>query len=238
MINILWDIGGHLGSSDINQCEKETDLGVLTNNKLSPTEHQKNVVSKASQRLGLVKRVSELVKCPLKKKNLYVSLVRSIFEHCSQVWRPTSDSSLLKFERLQKRATKWIFGEPEASYDHDMYIEKLKKIDVLPMAQKFLYNDLKLFHKIFYETTPIKLPKFLQRYLPELHDRRTTRQQTKRDKTDIICTEDPRVDLFKNCYFYRCHIDWNSLPQDLRDIPDNNTFSSRLKEHLWKQLET
>eukprot|EP00116_Pleurobrachia_bachei_P005878 sb/3466140/ len=228
----------NLGREEIKLCENEIDLGVSTNHKLSPIEHQKSVVSKASQRLGLVKRVGVLVKCPLKKKNLYISLVRSLFEHCSQIWRPQRESSLLKFEQLQKRATKWIFGETDNSYSLDTYIKKLREIDVLPMqmTQKFQYNDLKLFHKIFYETSPINLPSFLQKYNPELHDRRATRQQTKRDSTDIICTEQPRVDLFKNCYFYRCHLEWNLLPKELRNTAENHLFSSKLKDHLWNAL--
>eukprot|EP00116_Pleurobrachia_bachei_P017395 sb/3477657/ len=94
-------------------------------------------------------------------------------------------------------------------------IKKLRELDVLPMTQKFQYNDLKLFHKIFYE-----------RY----------QQQTKRDSTDIICTEQPRVDLFKNCYFYRCHLEWNLLPKELRNTAEHHLFSSRLKDHLWKAL--
>ena len=226
----------HLDRNEIKLCENEIDLGVSTNYKLSPIEHQKNVVSKASQRLGLVKRVGVLVTCPLKKKNLYISLVRSLFEHCSQIWRPVSDSSLLKFESLQKRATKWIFGETDTSYSLETYVKKLREIDVLPMTQKFQYNDLKLFHKIFYETSPIKFPSFLQKYHPESHDRRTTRQQTKRDRTNIICTEQPRVDLFKNSYFYRCHLEWNLLPQELRKTTEHNLFSSKLKDHLWNAL--
>eukprot|EP00116_Pleurobrachia_bachei_P005582 sb/3465844/ len=109
-------------------------------------------------------------------------------------------------------------------------------LEVLPMTQKFQFNDLKLFHKIFYETSPINLPSFLQKYNPELHDRRATRQQTKRDSTDIICTEQPRVDLFKNCYFYRCHLEWNLLPKELRNTAEHHLFSSKLKDHLWNSL--
>ena len=232
--------GVRIPPSPPNLAKKPSSLSwaflLFTNQKLSPIEHQKNFVSKASQRLGLVKRVGVLVKCPLKKKTLYISLVRSLFEHCSQIWRPVTDASALKFERLQKRATKWIFGEMDQSYDHETYLKKLREIDILPIAVKFQYNDLNLFHKIFYEISPIRLPAFLQKYHPESHDRRTTRQQTNRDRTDIICTEQPKLDIFKNSYFYRCHIEWNRLPPEIRNTSDHNLFSSNLKEYLLEKL--
>ena len=68
-------------------------------------------------------------------------LVRSIFEHCSVVWRPTSPSVIKKFEIIQRRATKWIYSQPYVSYDDDDYLIKLKKLDILPMGYK-----LTMFH--------------------------------------------------------------------------------------------
>ena len=226
----------YLGSSEIQQCTNETDLGVITNRKLSPLEHQNMIISKTSQRLGLVKRTSALVDSPLKRRTLYVSLVSSLFEHCSQIWRPVSASSIEKFEKLQKRALKWINNEMELSYDWKTYVSKLKQRKILPITERFLYNDLKLFHKIFYGSSSLKLPMFLHKYIPDRHDRRTTRQQTNRDQTDIIGTHNPNIDAFKHSYFYRIHVEWNNLPHDLRCLDSHDAFVAKLKDYLWNNI--
>ena len=228
------DIRYYLGNEEIKQCTNETDLGVVTTQKLTMTDHQKKVATKFSQRLGLIKRVCTIIGSRFKRRTLYVSLVRSLTEHCSQVWSPVSKASTDYFEKLQKRAIKWIFNESDASYDHEQYISKLKECKILPFDKKFLYNDLKLFHKIFYGKSPITFPSFLQKYNPSTHDRRMTRQQSHKTLSNVICTENPRVDAFMQSYFYRSHIEWNNLPTVIRDIQEHDLFVQKLTEHLWE----
>ena len=225
----------NLGSSEIVLCQSETDLGVTTTNKLSSTEHQIKLLSKSSQRLGLVKRTcAGVVQSQLKRKTLFVSLVRSLYEHCSQVWRPLSETSIDKFEKMQKRAVKWIFNESECSYDMTTYLTKLRDLDILPLSAKFNYNDLKMFHKIFYRLLPLHFPSFLHPFDPTVdNDRPSTRQQLDKDATYVECDERPRIDVFKESFFYRTYSEWNSLPPDIRSISDHVKFSLELKKHLW-----
>ena len=197
----------HLGSTHIDASQTETDLGVLTTNKLSSTDHQNKLLSKSSQRLGLVRRTcTGVVQSPKKRKTLFISLVRSLFEHCSEVWRPLSESSMEKFEKMQKRAVKWVFNECECSYSYEKYVTRLKELEIFPMSYKFLYNDLKMFHKIFYKLTPLEFPPYIKRFDP-LHDneRPRTRQQTSKDSTSALCEEHPRINVFKESFFYRTH---------------------------------
>ena len=42
------------------------------------------------------------------RRALYLTIVRSIFENCPYVWKPSSESAINKLESLQKRAIKWI----------------------------------------------------------------------------------------------------------------------------------
>jgi hypothetical protein len=226
----------HLGSIQIGPSQTETDLGVLTTNKLSSTHHQNKLLSKSSQRLGLVRRTcSDLVQSQSKRKTLFISLVRSLYEHCSEVWRPISASSIEKFEKMQKRAVKWVLNESECSYSNDEYVTRLMELKILPMSSKFLYNDLKMFHKILYKLIPMELPPYMRRFDPTTdNDRPRTRQQINKDATYVVCDERPRIDVFKESFFYRTHIEWNSLPPDIRSISDRVIFSSELKKYLWK----
>ena len=90
--------------------------------------------------------------------------MRSLFEHCVQFWRPTSDSGILKLEKIQKRAVKWILSEQEFSYSDDEYLARLQKLNIIPMKYRFILSDLLLFHQIFYNISNIELPKYYTKY--------------------------------------------------------------------------
>ena len=92
------------------------------------------------------------------KITFYLVIIRSLFEHCSSIWRPISSNQINKFEIVQKRAIKWIIGR---QFDHlsdiELY-EKEKKLDILPIRFKFLLNDLVLFYKMINSLVPVNLP--------------------------------------------------------------------------------
>ena len=73
-----------------------------------------------------MKRALHFVKSPKQKHVFYVAIVCSLFEHCVQIWRPTSDSGILKLEKIQKRAVKWILSEVQHSYNDVEYLARLK----------------------------------------------------------------------------------------------------------------
>ena len=209
----------------------EKDLGVILSSKLSYTDHIDSTISRASQKLGLIKRHCDVVDNAKLRRTLYLSLVRSLFEHCSVIWRPVTEHGIGRFEKIQKRAIKWILNETDSSYTDDEYMNKLAELELLPMARKFEYNDLTMFHKIFYEHVPLSFPSFLHKF--SLADiKRPTRLQSQRDSLQIVCTEPPRVDAFVNCFYYRTHLLWNKIPYDLRLISDRDNFSKKLKKYL------
>ena len=108
-----------------------------------------------------MRRTCHFVKNPKKRRTLYLTLIRSLFEHCSVVWTPTTQKSILAFESLQKRCVKWVLNEQFQSYKPAEYILKLKQLDILPLQDKFALTNLKIVHKIVHNLIPINLPDFL-----------------------------------------------------------------------------
>ena len=127
-----------LGDTYLDYVNSEKDLGVYINSKLNWLEQCNALLSKSKSRLGLVRRTCDFTKNQKQRRALYLSLVRSIFEHCSVVWRPNRPSTLKRFEAIQKRATKWILLEPYGRYENNNYLLKLRKLDILPLGYKFL----------------------------------------------------------------------------------------------------
>ena len=81
-------------------------------------------------------------------RSIYLTLIRSLFEHCSQIWRPVKNCDEIKFEALQKKAIKWIFNEDFIQYSIDKYFSKCKQIDIPPLQLHFELNDLIFFIRL------------------------------------------------------------------------------------------
>ena len=82
----------------------EKDLGVVMHIKLSWKAQCASLISKANRQLGLTRRTCCFINGSHQRRALYLSLVRSIFEHCCQVCAPQDIKSLDEFDLLQKRA--------------------------------------------------------------------------------------------------------------------------------------
>ena len=105
-----------MGENLLEFVDSETDLGVNIDSDLNFNLQCESLLSKANQQYGLVKRTCQFVNDIKRRRVLYLTLVRSHFEHCSPVWRPGGESMMKKFEKFQKKCIKWILFEEELSY--------------------------------------------------------------------------------------------------------------------------
>ena len=152
----------YLGQNMLEYADSEKDLGVDICNNFSFNEHCERIISNANQKLGMLRRTCNFVNDVNRRRVLYLALVRSQFEHCSQIWHPCDLTMLEKFEALQKKCLKWILFEEGLSYScEDVYIRKCKQVNILPLTKRFILNDLVLFHKIINNLIPVKIPGYI-----------------------------------------------------------------------------
>ena len=216
----------------------EKDLGVHVNGKLSWTEHCEILYSKASQKLGLLIRTCSFVPNLRKRRSLYLSLVRSQFEHCAIIWRPLNKSTLDKLDALQKRALKWVINKPYDSLTNlGDYYKVCKQVNILPFSPRFDYKDLMFFHSVYYSYSTTRFPSYLAKFTQ-------SRLRTSHyDSLSIVSDIQPRVPQnlstdrsnmgIAKSYFYRAHLLWNALPFEIRDIGAPSKFKVALLDHLW-----
>ena len=112
-----------LKDSVMDYCSTEKDLGVIITPKITWDSHQNSIISKASHQLGLLKRTCHFIKNQSQKRALYITLVRSLFEHCGEIWGPNAVVAQNQFEPIQKRAVKWILSESNRRYNEAEYNE-------------------------------------------------------------------------------------------------------------------
>ena len=82
--------GYFLGNSALVSVGVEKDLGVDMTPKLRWDHQVDRLCSKASQKLGMLRRNCYFVEDTKRSRTLYLAIVRSLFQHCSIIWRPTN----------------------------------------------------------------------------------------------------------------------------------------------------
>ena len=224
-----------LGESPLEYVNCEKDLGVDINTKFNFNDQCNKLISKASQKFGLTKRTCSFVTDHRRRRVLYLTLIRSQFEHCSPVWRPTGKTITDKFESFQKSCIKWILSEENLNYySYSNYINKCRQVNILPVSAKFDLNDLILFYKVIYQMIPLNLPDYLT-----LFDGNSRLRSCHLDRFSYVCSLQPKGtsnNVLDKSFFYRTHSLWNHLPLDIREINCASSFKVKVTEYLWKQL--
>ena len=222
-----------IDSNDIDFSVCEKDLGVLVNERFRWEDHHSKVLNKAHQMLGFTKRTCHFISDTRKRRTLYLSLVRSNFEHASIIWRPTTETAVNEFEQLQKKALKWILKEENLHYDEETYLKKCYQTNLSPMKVFFDINDLIYFHKIINNQIPLNIPKYIQPYTGQSRLR-----QSKLDDMCYVC--DYKSSSFPSCrspfyksFFYRVVHTWNSIPLSIRNIPNSQSFKFKVISHYF-----
>jgi len=220
-------------------CEFEKDLGVFITHKLNWTKNCQELVSKANQRLGLLKRSCSFTKNTNKRRTLYLAMVRSIFEHCSPIWSPATAVSIDRIEAVQKRSIKWILKETYSKYSKIEYIQKLIKLEILPLKDKMKVADILMFYKIANNLSCVQLPEYLKRvdYNSLPNTRKHSKTIENKDSLTYMCTIRPVIDVFINSFFHRTYIQWNKLPFEIRKITKFEIFKTKLTDHVWQLIK-
>ena len=218
-----------LGDCILDYVNEEKDLGVIITNKLNWESQQKAIISKASRQLGLLIRTCHFIYNQSQKGSLYITLIRSIFEHCRELWGRNYVVSENKFEPIQKRAVKLILNELHKSYTKREYFEKLSRLNLLPIYNYFSIKKLKLFHRIMNNQISIERPSYIVPY-------RSTRHSNNNNLTVSMENNEGVIRPFGNSFFPSTISIWNSIPDDIKSIPSETLFLSKTKGYIWNVL--
>ena len=106
----------------LDSVSREKYLGVLLSQEMSWSPHIGNIVAKAHQKLGFIRR--NLRGSPQDCKRLaYIALVRSGLEYASIIWDPTLKKDTEALERVQRKAARWV----TSTYETRASVSKLLK---------------------------------------------------------------------------------------------------------------
>ena len=174
------------------------------------------MVSKANQRVGLIKRSFSRLDI-ISFKILYKSLVRPILEYCSVIWYPLYKREALEIEKVQRRATKLVPTLKDLSYP-----ERLQKLDITTLAYRRQRTDVLQVFRIIKDVDNIPFESFFEK-------------NSNSTRGNSFKLEKPRAStkLRQNSFSHRVIDIWNSLPDSAVNCKTINSFKDAI-EKTWK----
>ena len=219
-----------LGDCILDYVEEEKDLGIKVTSKLNWEHQQQYIISKASRQLGLLRRSCHFIKNCTQKRSLYITIVRSLFEHCGEILAPNAVVAEKNLSQSKKNAVKWILNELNVNYIQKDYMKRLYKLDLLPMHQYFSLKKLKVFDRIFYSILDIDMPQYISTHRPT---------RTNDNANRIVVSNDVRQPIIRpfGCNFFSSSIQiWNILPSEITSLSGTNEFIVATRAFYWDNI--
>ena len=101
----------------IKVVKEETDLGVIIDDNLTFQSHMQSKISKANSIMGLIRRSFQYLDNNMFRM-LFTALVRPHVEYANAVWAPSLKKDIISIENIQRRATKYLYGMKDISYEN------------------------------------------------------------------------------------------------------------------------
>ena len=108
------------------------DLGVWISKDLTWYKQVNEQSSRANKLLGYLKRNTRFILRTEVRRTLYLALVRPHLGNVTQIWAPQSIELIVKLERIQRRATKFILKLPYSS--NISYKSRLQTLNLIPIC--------------------------------------------------------------------------------------------------------
>ena len=163
--------------------------------------------SRANKLLGYLKRNTRFILRTEVRRTLYLALVRPHLGYATQIWAPQSIELIVKLERIQRRATKFILKLPYSS--NISYKSRLQTLNLIPICYWHELLDLTFFFKLTHGLVNVN-----SSVLPEVRKYgRRTRSSTSNVNKYII--KKCKTSTYQKSFLIRTSRIWNCLVDEL-----------------------
>ena len=201
------------------ETSEEKDLGVWITNDL---KHEKQVIAASQRAMAVLRSVRrEFVRFDIETFSIiYTSYIRPhILEYCIQAWSPYYAKYILLLQKVQRRATKLVWGLKELSYE-----ERLERLKLFSLEERRLRGDLIQAFKLLTGKENVDHEIFFNHSTTNLrgHSLKLSKSQ---------CNK-----LCRRRFFSQRVIDvWNSLSEFMVSAPSTNIFKNRVNNN-WRMI--
>jgi hypothetical protein len=190
----------------------EKDLGVWISSDLKWKEQCCKAANKGMSVLGMIRRTFKIVN-EAAFKILYNTYVRPHLEYCVQAWCPHYRKDIDCLEKVQRRATKMVFGLEKFTYE-----ERLERLKLFSLEQRRERGDLIEVYKNMQGKDKVQCSKLFQR----------AETDNLRGNSKKLYKAAARIDTRKYYFSMRVVDKWNKLPDTVVTADSIATFKDRL----------
>ena len=130
--------------SEIESTEKLNLLGVTIDSKLNFNHHINNVCKKASQRIGVLMRLKNLIPTEAKLQ-LYKAAILPHLTYCHLTWHFCKASDRRKLERIQERGLRAVFKDKHSSYEKLLANCRTLPSSCIRLSMNYCHRDFVIF---------------------------------------------------------------------------------------------
>ena len=203
-----------LNYTQLSNTSSVTDLGVLVDSRLSFTLHISNILTKATQRVGVFFRGFSSRHPDLMKK-AFITYIRPSLEFNSNLWNPNKKYLIDKLENIQRRFTKRV-----PSLSHLSYLERLSALNLESLELRRLQFDLIQYYKILHNLTCIEPTSYFHLHYPP---------SSSRNPAPFLQKSSNFKQCLQSSFFFRQLDCWNSLPLSIKQLPSLPLFKRQIK---------
>ena len=200
------------------------DLGIQVENSLTWSNHVRHLCSKAYGALHTIRRTIPWTSSVVLRKRLFLTLVRSYFGHCSQLWRPQLFKDISALERVQRRATKFILYNASENYK-----ARLRLLHLLPLSLWLELRDILFVIKCM-QAPPDNFDIF--QYVSFVSS------STRATSGGKLAYKYSRTNRGRHFFFNRVTRLWNSLANIINLEQSFSTNRARLQNRYWDYFES
>ena len=206
-----------LGEDIIPEVSSHTHLGITLSSNLAWKSHIERVISKASKRPALLKRL----KFKLSRKTLtklYLCMVRPILEYGCTIFDNCGVGLTNALEAVQFEAARICTG----ALRHTSRVKLLSELGWSKLSTRRQYFKLIMFYKNFHKLCPT----YLSDLVPTVERTLTLRNSS--NVRQLKC----RTNRYSTSFLPSTISLWNNLPLDLRNATPISKFKLHLKQTL------
>ena len=219
----LEDVNVTLNGEQLSRSRTVKCLGVSIDDGLTWREHIESLRRKCFCGLAKLRKLREVLPTETKRK-VYNALVLPHLDYCSVVWQECTKELQQKVERIQNYGMRLILSKPPRTPSAELRTA----LGWTPLTERRRLSRLALVHRCVHK----KCPEYMKDMLVsnETVGCRMTRGFEKLHLFRV------NTELFRRSFTFRGSQDWNSLPENIRNIHPATVFKKATKRWLGEQL--
>ena len=212
----------YMNDTPVREVESHKHLGLTFNSNGTWDTHIETIISKASKRIGLLRKIKfKIDRFSLQK--IYFSFIRPILEYADVIWDGCNQLMKARLERIHFEAARITTGATKLASLESL----LNETGWDTLQNRRFKHKLILFHKMYHKQTPEYLSNLVPHTAYEIHGRNTRNQS---QLVNINC----RTETYRMSFLPSVVKAWNDLPVEIRNNPCSTSFKTHLDRNLSK----